>query len=117
VERQAPGYEENQDSYYITSTWTNSTHGMGAIRGWFDVTCEETWHPYQEWYDIWGNPQAAKEELFMFMYHHLKGVDNNGLQTPKVRMAVLRFGESDAISDRVVADFPIPRTDYQKFYL
>ena len=104
---------------YITGTWTNSMHGMGAIRGWLEVACEEKWlrwHPYQEWYDIWGNPQA-KEELFMFMNHYLKGIDNDWLQTPKVRMAVLRFGESDAIANKLVKDFPIPETDYQKFYL
>lgn len=104
---------------YITGTWTNSMHGMGAIRGWLEVDCEEKWlrwHPYQEWYDIWGNPQA-KEELFMFMDHYLKGINNDWLKTPKVRMAVLRFGESDPIANKVVKDFPIPGTDYQKFYL
>lgn len=53
----------------------------------------------------------------MFMDHYLKGMDNDWLQTPKVRMAVLRFGESDAIANKVVKDFPIPGTDYQKFYL
>ena len=46
---------------YITGTWTNTMHGMGAIRGWLEVQSDHKWlrwHPWQEWFDIWGNPQA-----------------------------------------------------------
>ncbi|KAK1634223.1 hypothetical protein BDP81DRAFT_396218 [Colletotrichum phormii] len=37
---------------YITGTWTNTMHGMGAIRGWLEVQSSEKWlrwHPWQEW--------------------------------------------------------------------
>lgn len=51
------------------------------------------------------------------MDHYLKGIDNDWLKTPEVRMAVLRFGESDPIANKVGEDFPTPGTDYQKFYL
>ncbi|KAG9939298.1 alpha/beta-hydrolase, partial [Aureobasidium melanogenum] len=104
---------------YITGTWTNTMHGMGAIRGWLEIPAEKKWlrwHPYQEWYDIWGCLQA-KDELLMFMDHYLKNIDNGWDSTPRVRMAVLRFGENQPIANRVVEDFPIPNTEYRKLFL
>ncbi|GKT86480.1 X-Pro dipeptidyl-peptidase C-terminal non-catalytic domain-containing protein [Colletotrichum tofieldiae] len=106
---------------YITGTWTNTMHGMGAIRGWFEVGTGEKWlrwHPWQEWFDLWGNPQA-KEELFSFFDRYLKDVDNGWEQTPKVRMALLRFGNKmpQAIENIVEDDFPPLRTQYRQFYL
>ncbi|EFQ30149.1 X-Pro dipeptidyl-peptidase C-terminal non-catalytic domain-containing protein [Colletotrichum graminicola] len=106
---------------YITGTWTNTMHGMGAIRGWLEVDSSDKWlrwHPWQEWYDLWGNPQA-KEELFSFFDHFLKGVDNGWEKTPKVRMALLRFGNKvpQAIENIVEEDFPPARTQYREYYL
>ncbi|KIL90284.1 hypothetical protein FAVG1_06014 [Fusarium avenaceum] len=105
---------------YITGTWTNTMHGMGAIRGWLEVDTPHKWlrfHPWQEWYDIWGNKQANVELLDFFDYF-LKGKDNGWNNTPKVRMGVLRFGkkEPQSYENVVEEDFPIPRTDYKKLY-
>ncbi|KAL1645323.1 hypothetical protein SLS61_008393 [Didymella pomorum] len=105
---------------YITGTWTNTMHGMGAIRAWLEVDSKDKWlrwHPWQEWADLWGNPQA-RDELFSFFDHYLRGVDNDWLNTPRVRMAVLRFGnkEPQSYENIVEEDFPIPRTDYKKLY-
>ncbi|KAL5333700.1 Alpha/Beta hydrolase protein [Aspergillus crustosus] len=104
---------------YITGTWTNTMHGMGAIRGWLEVQSPHKWlrwHPYQEWYDIWGNPQA-NPDLLSFFDHYLKGVDNDWESTPRVRMAVLRYGETTPLANIVEPDFPLPRTVYRKAYL
>ncbi|KAJ4011032.1 hypothetical protein NW752_007430 [Fusarium irregulare] len=105
---------------YITGTWTNTMHGMGAIRGWLEVDTPHKWlrwHPWQEWYDIWGNEQANPELLDFFDYF-LKGKKNGWDSTPQVRMAVLRFGnkEPQSYENIVEEDFPIPRTDYKKMY-
>jgi predicted acyl esterase len=105
---------------YITGTWSNTMHGMGAIRGWLEVDTPHKWlrfHPWQEWYDIWGNKQANVELLDFFDYF-LKGKDNGWNDTPKVRMGVLRFGkkEPQSYENVVEEDFPIPRTDYKKLY-
>ncbi|CAI4219842.1 unnamed protein product [Parascedosporium putredinis] len=94
-------------------------HGMGAIRGWLEVDTPDKWlrwHPWQEWYDLWGNPQA-KAELFQFFGRYLKGEENGWENTPKVRMALLKFGQSDPIENIVVPDFPLPDTDYKSLYL
>ncbi|KAL2128963.1 hypothetical protein VTI74DRAFT_8402 [Chaetomium olivicolor] len=104
---------------YITGTWTNTMHGMGAIRGWLGMDTPDKWlrwHPWQEWYDLWGNPQA-KAEIFQFFGRYLKGEDNGWEKTPKVRMAVLRFGTSDPVENIEVDDFPLPQTEYRALYL
>lgn len=104
---------------YITGTWTNTMHGMGAIRGWLQVQTEKKWlrwHPYQEWYDLWGSQQAL-DELFQFFDYYLKDVPNDWEQTPRVRMATLRYGEKQPIQNIVEQDFPLPRTEYRRMYL
>ncbi|KAL0941668.1 X-Pro dipeptidyl-peptidase C-terminal non-catalytic domain-containing protein [Colletotrichum truncatum] len=106
---------------YITGTWTNTMHGMGAIRAWLEVDTADKWlrwHPWQEWFDLWGNPQA-KDELFAFFDHYLKDVNNGWEQTPKVRMALLKFGNKvpQAIENIVEEEFPPARTQYKVFHL
>ncbi|KAF3038119.1 hypothetical protein E8E12_005248 [Didymella heteroderae] len=106
---------------YITGTWTNTMHGMGAIRAWLEVDSKDKWlrwHPWQEWADLWGNPQA-RDELFSFFDHYLRGVENDWLSTPRVRMAVLRFGnkEPQSYENIVEDDFPLSRTKYKKLFL
>ncbi|KAL4923719.1 CocE/NonD family hydrolase [Aspergillus undulatus] len=104
---------------YITGTWTNTMHGMGAIRGWLEVQSEQKWlrwHPYQEWFDMWGNPEATTE-LLSFFDRYLKGIENGWEATPRVRMAVLKYGESSPLANIVEPDFPLPRTVYRKAYL
>jgi uncharacterized protein len=54
------------------------------------------WHLWQEWYVLWGNGQA-REELFAFFDRFLRGLDNGWEKMPKVRMAVLRFGERQPV--------------------
>jgi predicted acyl esterase len=104
---------------YITGTWGNTMHGMGAIRGWLEVQSKQKWlrwHPYQEWFDLWGNPQA-NVELLSFFDRYLKGIENDWEQTPRVRMAVLRYGEADPWDGIVEEGFPLARTNYRKAYL
>ncbi|KAL5002754.1 Alpha/Beta hydrolase protein [Aspergillus recurvatus] len=104
---------------YITGTWTNTMHGMGAIRGWLEVQSDHKWlrwHPYQEWFDLWGNPEATTE-LLSFFDRYLKGIENGWEATPRVRMAVLKYGESSPLANIVEPDFPLPRTVYRKAYL
>ncbi|KAL4860689.1 hypothetical protein BDV12DRAFT_91774 [Aspergillus spectabilis] len=104
---------------YITGTYSNTMHGMGSIRGWLEVQSEQKWlrwHPYQEWFDLWGNPQA-NVELLSFFDRYLKGIENDWEQTPRVRMAVLRYGEADPWDAIVEEGFPLARTNYQNAYL
>jgi predicted acyl esterase len=104
---------------YITGTWSNTMHGMGAIRGWLQVDTSEKWlrfHPHQEWYDLWGNVDGI-QELLKFFDRYLKGVENDWESTPRVRMASLKFGQATSVANIVEEDFPIPNTKYTKAYL
>ncbi|GLB07048.1 hypothetical protein AtubIFM57258_002369 [Aspergillus tubingensis] len=105
---------------YITGTWTNSMHGMGAIRGWMEITkTDDKWlrfHPYQEWHDLWANKQA-QEELLRFFDRYLKLQQNGWESTPRLRLAVLRYETAPPLVNVVHDDFPIPQTIYRKAYL
>lgn len=92
---------------------------MGAIRGWLEIPVKDKWlrfHGTQEWYDLWGNSKSV-EELLAFFDRYLKGLDNDWESTPKVRMSLLQFGDRGPLDEVVVQDFPVPDTDYQRFYL
>ncbi|RAO73424.1 uncharacterized protein BHQ10_009436 [Talaromyces amestolkiae] len=104
---------------YITGTYSNTMHGMGSILGWLKTTTTEKWlrfHPTQEWYDIWGNPESM-QDLLRYFDHYLKGIENGWESTPRVRMALLRFGQTPSIANIVEEDFPVPNTEYKKAYL
>jgi predicted acyl esterase len=103
---------------YLTGTWSNTMHGMGVIRGWREMNTEKKWlrwHGTQEWRDLWGN-REGQAELLQFFDHYLKDIENDWESTPKVRLAVMRFGEQDPISNIVQDDLPLPSTDYRKLY-
>ncbi|KAJ9618520.1 hypothetical protein H2203_009117 [Taxawa tesnikishii (nom. ined.)] len=92
---------------YVVASYSSFVHTMGSIRGWLEVDTKDKWlrwDPYQEWFDLW----SVKE--------YLKGKQNGWEQTPRVRMASLRFGDKDPIYPIVEENFPIPRTQYQKLF-
>jgi uncharacterized protein len=104
---------------YMTGTWTNTMHGMGVIRGWTEVDTPDKWlrwHDSQEWYDMYGNRDGIRE-LMQFFDPYLKGMDNGWEKIPKIRLSVLRFGQSEPIENIVEESFPIDRTKYEKFSL
>ena len=104
---------------YITGTYTNTMHGMGAIRGWLEVNSPDKWlrwHPWQEWYDLWGN-EEGRVELLSFFDRYLKNIENGWESTPRVRMSMLKFGEEAPVENIIEEDFPPSRTEYRKAYL
>lgn len=103
---------------YVVASYSTFVHTMGSIRGWLDVQSEEKWlrwDPYQEWYDLWV-VEESREELARFFGHYLKGENNGWKETPKVRMSVLKFGDTEPIYPIIEEDYPIPRTQYRELY-
>lgn len=72
-------------------------------------------HPWQEWYDLYA--PAGVVDLAKFFDRYLKGEDNGWESTPRVRLALLRMGDQDPIIGQEEEDYPIPRTQYIKYYL
>jgi predicted acyl esterase len=103
---------------YITGSWSSGIHTMGSIRGYLEIDSKDKWlrfDPWQEWYDIWAVKEST-DELQAFFDKYLKGMDNGWEKTPKVRMTVLKYGESEPEENIVVKDFPIPETKYTELF-
>jgi predicted acyl esterase len=105
---------------YITGTYSNPLHAMGAIRSWLEIDNPNKWLRFtgiQEWHEIWAD-QPSLDELALFFDRFLKDKHDNGWdQTPRVRMTTLQFGEQDPLMNIVVDDFPLPQTEYKQLYL
>ncbi|KAF7173651.1 hypothetical protein CNMCM5623_005889 [Aspergillus felis] len=104
---------------YIVASYSTFVHTMGSIRGWLDVDTKDKWlrwDPYQEWFDLWA-VKESRDELAAFFDKFLKGKDNGFEKVPRVRLALLRFGDKDPIYPIVEEDYPIPRTKYTDFFL
>jgi predicted acyl esterase len=102
---------------YIVASYTNPIHTYGSIEGYRRIASKEKWlriHNTGEWDDYY-NPEHV-EELRCFFDHYLKDEDNGWQNMPHVRVSVLNPGGKDIV-DRTEADFPIPRTKYEKLYL
>ncbi|KAJ6096874.1 hypothetical protein N7486_007620 [Penicillium sp. IBT 16267x] len=105
-----PGMTKINIPTYITGTYRNTMHGMGAIRGWLEVT-------------LLTNGfagiliRSGRHELLSFFDRYLKGINNDWESTPRARMSLLRFREKAPIENIVESDFPPSRTDYRKAHL
>lgn len=102
---------------YVVASYTNPIHTYGSIEGYRRIASKEKWlriHNTGEWDDYYNT--AHTEELRRFFDHYLKGEENGWQETPHIRVSVLNPGGEDIV-DRAEADFPIPRTRYQRLYL
>jgi predicted acyl esterase len=80
---------------YILGSYSTSLHTMGAIRAYNETNTDKKWlriHPHQEWYEDYH--YSSVDDLDRFFTRYLKGVDNGWEATPKVRVSMLRFGET-----------------------
>ena len=80
---------------YILGSYSTSLHTMGAIRAYNETNTDKKWlriHPHQEWYEDYH--YQSVDDLDRFFTRYLKGEDNGWEATPKVRVSMLRFGET-----------------------
>ena len=102
---------------YVVASFTNGVHTYGTFRGYRNISSKDKWlrvHNTQEWNDYY-NPEN-EADLKKFFDHYLKGVDNDWEKTSKVRLSVYDLDGKDIVN-RPENEFPLARTDYQKFYL
>jgi len=80
---------------YILGSYSTSLHTMGAIRAFNETNTDKKWlriHPHQEWYEDYF--YQSVDDLDRFFTRYLKGEENGWEATPKVRVSLLRFGET-----------------------
>jgi uncharacterized protein len=102
---------------YVVASWTNLLHVRGTFKGYLGAQSKEKWlrvHNSHEWPDLY-YPQNT-EDLRRFFDYYLKGIKNDWIYTPPVRMCVLNPGGDDLIN-RPETSFPLKREISRKMYL
>ena len=103
---------------YIGLGWSAFFHLIGTARAFRRLDPERTWlrtHRECEWPDYYTSSSIA--DLRLFFDRYLLGIRNGWEQTPRVRIEVMDRGDEDWVTDRPERDFPLPGTDYQRWYL
>ncbi|KAK3671120.1 hypothetical protein LTR78_008921 [Recurvomyces mirabilis] len=103
---------------YVTMSYSTGLHTEGSYRGWKYSSSKDKWlriHSTQEWHDLY-QPENT-DDLQRFLDHYLLGKGNGWETTPKVRVSLLRYGDSPDISHRPEDDYPPSRTQYHTLFL
>ena len=103
---------------YICAGWSQLFHLSGTLRAFRNIPGERKWlraHREFEWPDYYA-PQNI-HDLHLFFDRYLKGILNGWELTPRVRLEVMDRGDSDVVTNRPERDFPLPGTQYEKWYL
>jgi len=116
-EEKRPAFDKITAPAYVVASWTSNVHPYGTMRGWCLMQSKEKWlrvHNTQEWTD--SQRPIYRDDLKKFFDHYMKGIDNGWEKTPKVRISLIDQTGVDEVN-RPVADFPVPHTEYRKYYL
>ncbi|KAK4057265.1 hypothetical protein OIO90_001762 [Microbotryomycetes sp. JL221] len=102
---------------FIAGSDFSSIHTMGSIRGFLEIDAPTwiRWSGIQEWHDLYCVPESD-QELTLFYDRYLKGIDNGWEKTPRVRWALLQFGDRDAIDGIELDNFPPSQTQYKELF-
>ncbi|KAF5230226.1 hypothetical protein FANTH_13941 [Fusarium anthophilum] len=107
---------------YVVGSWTNLVHTPGTFKAWKllpeDLPKWLRVHNAMEWPDYYND--NSQRDLLRFFDYYLHGkTDNDWIFTPKVRLSVFNSGLtfSEDTVNRPETDFPIPRTNYVRYYL
>jgi uncharacterized protein len=101
---------------YITANFKHF-HALGSLEAFRVIPVRDKWLRIVnnfEWWDYYLPEQM--DDLRRFFDHYLKGIDNEWMATPRVRLAVLDPGGEDQIN-RPENDWPLARVRYEKLYL
>ena len=102
---------------YIVASWTNVIHTTGSIKAFEQISSKEKWlrvNNTHEWHDYY-SPENV-EDLRKFFDYYLKGIKNDWLSTPKVRLSVLNPGHEDIVN-RAEESFPLRNQGQKTLYL
>jgi predicted acyl esterase len=102
---------------YVCASWsTQGLHNRGTLEGFKQATSRYKWleiHGRKEWEYYYCRESLERQKRFFDYF--LKGVENDWLDTPRVRLEVReRFFEG---MFRFEKEWPIAKTNYTKLYL
>jgi predicted acyl esterase len=102
---------------YVCASWsTQGLHNRGTIEGFKQASSTHKWieiHGRKEWEVYYAREQLERQKRFFDYF--LKGIENDWLDTPRVRYEVReRFYEGRT---RFAAAWPLPETRYVPLYL
>lgn len=102
---------------FVIASYSNTLHTMGTFRSWRTLGSKEKWlriHDRQEW-PYYYDPDNI-EELRRFFDYYLLGKENDWLETPEVRYAVLDFQGGNQ-TDLPATQFPPVASVEKRYYM
>jgi hypothetical protein len=112
-----PDFEKIELPMYMVASWTSGVHVYGTLRAWNLIASKEKWlrvHNTQEWPDQ--QTPKYRDELRKFFDYYLKGIENDWVKTPKVRVC-LHDPTGVDIVDHEIDGMPAASTKYERLYL
>ncbi|KAL4736692.1 Alpha/Beta hydrolase protein [Aspergillus similis] len=97
-EEKRPRLHDINVPVYILASYSTSLHTEESIRAWNYAGSEQKWlhnHPTQECFDIY--QPFANDEHQRFLDHFLLGKDNGCVNTPHVRVSLVRYNGAPII--------------------
>ncbi len=116
-EDKIPDFKKVKIPVYQTAGFSHF-HLNGSVKAFRKCKSTRKWmrmHRDFEWPDTY-EPQNL-EDLKMFYDRYLKDIHNGWEMTPKVRVDIMDAYDCDYQVRRAEKAFPIPRTEYKKYYL
>ena len=108
--------EKIQVPMYVVTGWYSYYHVRGTLEAFQKASSTDKWLRIHD-ADSYGkiNDPVFMADVLRFMDHYCKGADNGWEATPRVRLSLLSLS-GDNVIERAEADWPIPRTRYEKLY-
>ncbi|KAH8646341.1 X-Pro dipeptidyl-peptidase C-terminal non-catalytic domain-containing protein [Xylariales sp. PMI_506] len=105
---------------YLTASYSSGLHSNASFDTFKKAKTLHKWlrvHPFQEWSDLY-RPEV-NDELQAFFDKYCKGLETGWEKTAPFRFSLVGFEGSPVknILERPEADWPIPGTEYRKFFL
>lgn len=116
-EDKIPDFKKIQIPVYACASW-HHFHLHGSFNMFRRIRSTKKWmraHREQEWPDLYNTKHV--EDLQHFYDRYLKDIHNCWEMTPRYRIEVMDAYDYDYQTDRPEKEFPLARTDYQKWYL
>ncbi|KND86733.1 hypothetical protein TOPH_08633 [Tolypocladium ophioglossoides CBS 100239] len=105
---------------YLTASYSTRLHSRGSFETFAKAKTTKKWlrvHHTQEWYYLYR--KKNNDELQAFFDKYCKGISNDWHLTAPLRLSLLGFDGSRAstIVERQEASYPLPNTEYRKYFL